>query len=116
MPEYPLTRKIVTIKVENIADGASGQNTWQPKEDWVIERIMMWHDGGSTFTNTLVTLKIGETVITEPNAPAGALGTTYNRAVPLDLPIKQGEIFTFSVTNGEGATRTFYCVLVVRKA
>ena len=115
MPEYPLTKKVVTLTVSSLADGASNQNTWRPKENWIIERIIVWNDAGDTFTNSLVTLKIGETVITESNIPAGALGTTYNRAIPWDLPIRQGEEFTFSVTNGEGATRTFYCTLVLRK-
>ncbi|MEM2567335.1 MAG: hypothetical protein QXH20_02545 [Candidatus Bathyarchaeia archaeon] len=89
---------------DNIADGATYDDTWYPDTDIKIHRIYLARKDGASFTKSTFYLKVKETVYTHPVVPAIVLGPDVLTTPILDIPVAAKQVIAFSLKNLENAT------------
>jgi len=89
---------------DTIADGATFEDDWTPKEDRVIKRIHLARKDGASFTASTFYWKIDGTVYTFDEVPCISLGPDVLTTPVLNIPIKAKATLSFVLKNREGAT------------
>jgi len=89
---------------DNLADGATYEEDWTPKEDRVIHRIHLARKDGASFTDSTFYFKIDGVVYTLDVVPCIVLGPDILTSPVLDIPIKAKATLSFVLKNLEGAT------------
>jgi len=89
---------------DTLADGATYEEDWAPKEDRIIKRIHLARKDGASFTDSTFYLKIDGKVYTLDVVPCIVLGPDILTSPVLDIPIKAKETLSFTLKNLEGAT------------
>jgi len=89
---------------DNIADGATYEDDWTPKEDRIIKRIHLARKDGASFTKSTFYFKIDGTVYTLDVVPCNVLGPDVLTCPVLNIPIKAKQTLSFTLKNLEGAT------------
>jgi len=97
-------RKVKVFTKENIADGDSYEDTWTPTIDVHLRHVHINEHTSITLDASRFYLKIGEIVITEPNAPASLFGPTEMAPYEIDKDIKAKTTSEFKLVNKEGTT------------
>jgi len=87
---------------DNIANGATYEDTWYPDTDIKIHRIYLARKDGAAFTKSTFYLKVKETVYTHPVVPAVVLGPNVQTNPVLDIPVDAKQVIAFSLKNLEG--------------
>jgi len=89
---------------DTIADGATYEDDWSPKEDRIIKRIHLARKDGASFTDSTFYLKIDGVVYTLDVVPCIILGPDILTSPELNIPIKAKATLSFILKNLEGTT------------
>lgn len=87
---------------DNLANGATYEDTWYPDTDIKIKRIYLARKDGAAFTKSTFYLKVKETVYTHPVVPAAVLGPNVEISPELNIPVAAKQVIAFSLKNLEG--------------
>jgi len=100
---------------DNIADGATYEDSWTPVEDRVIRRIHLARKDGASFTDSTFYFKIDGVVYTLEVVPCIVLGPDILTSPILDIPIKAKATLSFTLKNLEGVTISVMITLELHK-
>jgi len=89
---------------DGVADGATYEDDWTPKEDRVIKRIYLARKDGQSFTDSTFYFKIDGVVYTLDVVPCIILGPDILTNPVLDISIKAKETLSFTFKNLEGVS------------
>jgi len=101
---------------DSIADGATYEDDWTPKEDRIIKRIHLARKDGAAFTDSTFYFKIDGTVYTLDKVPCVVLGPDKLTSPELNIPIKAKATLSFTLKNLEGATISVMITLELWKS
>jgi len=89
---------------DGVADGATYEDDWTPKEDRIIHRIYLARKDGQSFTDSTFYFKIDGVVYTLDVVPCIILGPDILTNPVLDISIKAKETLSFTFKNLEGVS------------
>ena len=116
MTSKELVEPVIKIfELGSIAAGGSGSAEWDSDDDYVIRHILIKADGGAT-TQSTCTIAIDDKTYTKDKALCNTFGTNAQDALLLNIKLAKNKKFKISVTNNEGAAKTFTVELVLEKA
>jgi len=95
-------REFKYFEKDGVADGATYEDDWTPKEDRVIHRIYIARKDGQSFTDSTFYFKIDGVVYTLDVVPCIVLGPDILTSPVLDISIKAKETLSFTFKNLEG--------------
>jgi len=98
-----------------VADGATYEDDWSPKEDRVIKRIHLARKDGASFTDSTFYFKIDGVVYTLDVVPCIILGPDILTSPVLDIPIKAKSTLSFVLKNLEGVSIDVMITLELHK-
>jgi len=93
---------------DSLADGGTWSDDWTITEDLVLKRIYIQDKSGSDWTDSTFYFKIDEDVYTHSIVPAKVLGQQKDKTPVLDIPVKKGQLLSFTFKNQEGATKSLF--------
>jgi len=93
-----------TFEKDNLADGATDEDSWVPDRDLTLKRIHIKNKDGTALTKSTFYFKVQEAVYTHPIVPATILGPDIMVSPVLDIPILKGQTLNFTFKNQEGTT------------
>jgi len=89
---------------DGVADGATYEDDWTPKEDRIIKRIYLARKDGQSFTDSTFYFKIDGVVYTLDVVPCIILGPDILTSPVLDISIRAKETLSFTFKNLEGVS------------
>jgi len=89
---------------DDVADGGVFEDDWTAKEDRIIKRFHLARKDGASFTASTFYFKVEARVYTMDAIPCNVFGPDVLTTPELNVPIKKGETFTFTLKNREGVT------------
>jgi len=92
-----------TFEKDNIADGATYEDSWVADENLILKRIHIRNKTGAALTGSTFYFKISEVPFTHPIVPAAILGPNIEVSPVLDAPFQSGKKLDFTFKNLEGA-------------
>jgi len=97
-------REFKYFEKDGVADGATYEDDWTPKEDRIIKHIYVARKDGQSFTDSTFYFKINGTVYTLDVVPCIVLGPDILTNPVLDISIRAKETLSFTFKNLEGVS------------
>lgn len=106
--------RVFTLEGGSVGDGASEQLTESDNESWMIEKIQVREESGTSLDGSAATISIAGTSVTEQNVIIDSLQAEYSEIPPMDLEWPEQKQFEFDWTNSSGSSATVNVMLWVK--
>jgi len=93
-----------TFDYDSIAAGATQDGSWTIEEDARLKRIRIIKKTGETLIKSTFWFQINGVSYTRPYVSCQSFGPDILTSPVLDITVKKGDKFDFSLKNNEGAT------------
>lgn len=105
---------IKIFELGTITVGSTQSDTWDSDDDYIIRHIFIKADGAAT-TKSTCTIAVEDVALTKDKALCNTFGTNPENGLLLAYPLGKNRKFKVSVTNNEGADKSFTVELVLDK-
>lgn len=102
----------VKLATSSVADGSSETVTDTLEEDKHLERIVISDNAGAAVNSSVAEIKIDTELLTNPDAPCAMMAPSLQQPFKIDRDLTKGQKVYVKITNHEGASKTFWAVLV----
>lgn len=108
----PHTR-VFTLEGTSVSDGSTESLTESDDESWVIEKVQVFEESGTTLDASTATISIAGDSVTDQSVIVAALQGDFVDIPTMDLEWPSNRTFEFDYTNSSGSAATVNVLLWV---
>jgi len=109
----PHTR-VFTLEGSSVTDGSTEQLTDSDDGSWMIKKVQVFEESGTTLDASTATISVAGDNITDQNVVIASLQESHSDLPTMDLEWPRNNQFEFDWTNDSGGSATINVLLWVQ--